>query len=218
MLRATERTPLLIAALLACRLSIPAFAGIISQPYLLQNGNIGITVDENCNGVVNGFLGPQAMPCGFQLDPGPGGLAHVVMTYGMLNPPGLVAGDVLLQEGVGGPIGDIIRFNPNQGGGSLVFYSDNSDGFHDGADSPGPSDLYPNNITILEIGFEGINGAFYTPIAGQPGFVNGAAAPVTYHFISDVPEPGSIILLASGGAALLFVRQLRRKIARVGVC
>src|SRR5215469_4944873 len=94
--------------------------------YLLPNGNIGNTVDENCNGVLNGFLGPVAEPCGFMNDPGPGGLGNV-MTYDLLNPPGLVAGDVLLIDPPGFIL-DVIRFNPNQinpggGVGTLVFYS-----------------------------------------------------------------------------------------------
>jgi hypothetical protein len=211
----TVSAPLLTAAVLACCLSMSAFAGSVSA-YLLPNGNIGITVDENCNGVLNGFAGPVTMPCGFQNDPGPGGLLGV-MTYDMVNPPGLVPGDVLMMDQQGWIL-DVIRFNPNggpgnpTGSGSLVFYSDNLDGFDSGADTSGPPvQYYGNTITILEVGTEGVNGAYYTPVAGQPGFVAGAAAPVTYHFISDVPEPGSIILLGSG-VALLFVRRLRRKL------
>jgi hypothetical protein len=40
----------------------------------------------------------------------------------------LVAGDLLLSEVPGGPMSDIIRFNSEQNGGSLVLYSDNTDG------------------------------------------------------------------------------------------
>ena len=91
----------LLAALIATGLCGISAASIVGADeinlYLLSNGNIGNTVDENCNGTLNGFLGPQAEPCGFMNDPGPGGLFNV-MTYDLLNPPGLVAGDVLMIE------------------------------------------------------------------------------------------------------------------------
>jgi hypothetical protein len=202
----TMSAPLLMAAILVFCLSTSAFATD-------ANGNILITVDENCFGVLNGFAGLESMPCTLQTDPGPGGGPNA-LTYDMLNPPGLVPGDVLLHEQVGGAlvISDIIRFNFNADGvGTLLFYSDNSDGIDALADIASmPGQYYTNHITINEIGSEGSNGAFYTPIQGQPGFVSGATAPVTYNFISDSPEPASFILLASG-AALLFASRLRRK-------
>jgi hypothetical protein len=136
----------------------------------------------------------------------------------MLNPPGLVAGDVLMQDGLGGPILDVVRFNPQQNGGSLVFYSDNVDGFDSLGDTPSPpGSLYPNNIIILEVGNEFNNGAIYTPLPGQPGFVAGAGAPVDYILISDgvfplvaVPEPSSLALFGLGAGALALWRRRRR--------
>jgi hypothetical protein len=54
----------------------------------------------------------------------------------------------------------------------------------------------------------------YTPTAGQPGFVAGAAVPVTYMIHSDsaVPDPGSIALLTGLGVngSLFAIRRLRR--------
>jgi len=63
-------------------------------------------------------------------------------------------------------------------------------------------------FTITELGPEGANGVTYTPIAGQPGFVAGAAGPVTYVFLSDgqIPEPSSLLLLGSGATVLLYSR------------
>ena len=125
--------PFMSAAVLVCCLSGSALA----DPF-----SVSTTVDENCNGLLTNTAGfSSLLPCGFQNDPGPGGLANV-MTYSLLNPPGLTSGDVLLQEGTGGPIFDVIRFNSAEAcsgsTGCLVFYSDNIGGFDAGADTFGP--------------------------------------------------------------------------------
>jgi hypothetical protein len=182
-----------------------------------QGFSATITVDENGNGTFAnnaGFFSP--LPAALLPDPGPGGLS-AVLTYGLLNPPGLTAGDlVLVEPGLTGVISDVVRFNPNQNGGSLVFYSDTSEGHEDLADVGFPSALYANTVTFVEVGPEGNNGFTYTPTAGQPGFVVGAAGPVTYVIKSDVPaavpEPGPLALggvTASVGLAALWARRRR---------
>lgn len=188
-------------------------------PALQPAFSITISVDENRNGRFTNTAGfAAALPSALQNDPGPGGRPNI-LTYSLINPPGLTAGDVRLQDGVGGPILDVVRFNPGErcvdgSLGCLLFYSDNIDGFDALADTPGPPfAFYPNTITIPEIGPEGNNRAVYTPVAGQPGFVLGAGGPVTFVLISDapVPEPASLAILGAGLTGLAIARSRRRR-------
>ena len=203
------------ASLLSIAL-LSAIGEVMGAPYTrnvqpsaqLQPFSVTITVDENGNGSLtntDGLFG--SLGSALQNDPGPGGLNNV-LTYSLLNPPGLTAGDVLITDD--GLIMDVVRFNPNgacAGGslGCLVFYSDNLDGIDALADTSGPPlAFYSNTIIIPEIGSDSDNRALYTPMAGQPGFVAGADGPVQYVLISDiaVPEPTSLAILGVGLAAL----------------
>jgi hypothetical protein len=180
--------------------------------HTLAQFTVTVTVDEHGNGTVtNNAGGSGVSPFSVGLDPGPGGLANA-LTYGLLNPPGLVAGDLLLFEpGSPGVLSDVIRFNTDQNGGSLVFYSDNLDGTDSLADTGFPTGFYANTFSAIEVGPEGNNGFSYTPGVGEPGFVTGAAGPVTYVIISEVPEPG---ILALCGVGLCMAVVLRDGAAR----
>ena len=150
-----------------------------------------ITVDENGNGNINGT------PLGWTVgaDPGPGGLSSVLI-YSL--PFAGLQGDVGLFDADVGATLDYIRFN---GDGTLIFYSDNVDGFDALADTPSPPfSFYSNLVQINEVGTEPNNGAFYTPVPTQPGW---NPSDPTYHFISDnVPEPGTLLAFVSGFAGL----------------
>jgi hypothetical protein len=189
-------------------LALVAALLLLRGPASAQGFSVNVTVDENGNGTLTnttGFFAP--LSASLQNDPGPGGLNNV-LTYNLLGPLGLTAGDVLLSDvNDGGTILDVVRFNPilDANGvpvdGNLMFYSDSLDGFDSRADTPAPpNDLYPNFVVVSESGSEGNNLAVYTPVVGQPGFVAGAAGPVTYNLISGgmVPEPCSLGLLLSG--------------------
>jgi hypothetical protein len=66
-----------------------------------------------------------------------------------------------------------------------------------------PGTLYANRVALAEVGPEGNNVGIYTPLAGQPGFVPGAAQ--TYIFVSDgtVPEPSAVVLVLLGTVFVL---------------
>jgi len=186
--------------------------------------SITITVDENGNGTLtntNGFSG--TLGSGLQSDPGPGGLASA-LTYDLFNPPGLVAGDLIILDPGSFAVSDIVRYNPQEtsptgGIGALVFYSQSGAGQNSLADTGFPSALYSNNLAVIEQGpAGGPNGYTYTPNAGQPGFVAGSAGPVTYVIESDlapmVPEPSSVVLGAIAAVTALggaLVRRTRKR-------
>lgn len=174
--------------------------------------SVSISVDENCNGLFSNTSGfSTAVPCEQVIDPGPGGLAAAV-TYDLLNPPGLVGGDLEMLDS-DNSLSDVIRFNStetfNSDTGTLVFYSAANEG-GSLADIGFPTSNYDTIVTVTEV-----NGGFsYTPTAGQPGFVAGAGGPVTYVIASDegqTPEPASAALVLIGLGLVAGGKRLRRR-------
>jgi hypothetical protein len=182
---------------------------LLPAPARAQGFTVTLRFDENCHGTLTNSNNLSApLPCSFQADPGPGGLPAALF-YDLLTPPGLVGGDLVVLENAD-LISDIIRWDPTIGTGGMFVYSDISD-LSDGdlADTGFPGGLNTNLVRLFEVGPEGDNGITYTPTQGQPGFVAGAAGPVTYIFISDapVPEPASAGLILLGGATVFFARR-----------
>ena len=181
-----------LAAPVLALLAISATTQIASA----QVFSVQVTADERCNGLLTNTSGfSQALACSFTSDPGPGGLPSA-MYYAMINPPGLILGDIVLTED--GVDGDLIRFNPTLSGGGFFFYSILGGGAP--ADTGLPSGFNTNLLRFAETDIGGGRmGLIYTPTADQPGFVTGAAGLVTYNFVSDdVPEPATIGFVALG--------------------
>lgn len=187
-------------------------------PTQSQNNPI-VTVDEGGTGSLQ-FPASALIPLPgvLQADPGPSGLT-LALTYNLLGPPALVAGDVFLRERGDSTllpvISDVIRFNPagtgNAADASLVFYSDIADGSHALADTGFPTAFHTNTKTLDETTLGGNVGYFgYTPTPNEPGFIPGFA--VTYNFISEhaVPEPASLLLVVIGGGILAVRRRWSR--------
>jgi hypothetical protein len=193
---------------LASLLILPVVSFAQTAP-LTPAGPASVSVDENGAG----FWFPPAgglinLPFNLGADPGPGGLPQVLIYH---LPPGTqtIQGDVRLHDPLeaGNPFLDVIRFN---GDGTLIFYSDNIDGFDALGDTPSPPSAFyaANLVDGTEFGPEGgLQGADYVPAPGQPGFDPTGQIQI-YHLISDVPEPASISL-AGLGAMLLIGRRRR---------
>ncbi len=112
------------------------------------------------------------------------------------------AGDVLLEEGVSGPITDLLRF---EGDNVYVFSTD-------GVGTPAyvptlPATGSPSYGPILPVSSGAQSYTFsYSPTAGQPGYNPETA----YKFIVYVPEPGTLALGTLGGGLLLLLNSRRR--------
>jgi hypothetical protein len=200
------------------RLVFVSIVALVLATSVYAQGNLPlITLDENGNGSLL-FPGGPAIPTAGVLaqDPGPGGLL-AAMTYNLLGPPSLVAGDLFILEPSAG-VSDLIRFNPAVTGGnpnypaSVVFYSDTDADGASLADTGLPTAFYANTFVLPELSLGGAGfGAIYTPTAGQPGFIPGFS--VTYDLISDAPEPASIGLVLLGAGALVVARRFKRRVA-----
>lgn len=198
----------LISACLAIAASI-----LVTRVNVYALNNPIITLQENGVGTLQFPGGPAtSLPGILAPDPGPGGLPSA-LSFNLLGPPALVAGDVFVFEpGPPGVISDILRFNPAGTGGnilypaSVLFFS--LPGGGQLADTGFPTIFYTNTASIIEDAF---GQATYTPTANQPGFVPGFSP--TYNITSTgarVPDGGTSALLLLIGIAGLFMAQRAR--------
>ena len=180
-----------------------------AAPLLAQSGNNPIIfLPENGVGTIQ-FPGAAALPLPGVLapDPGPGGRTSA-LTYNLLGPPSLVPGDLLLFDG--DLLSDVIRFNPAGTApgypASVVFYSALETVGGELADVGFPSAFYQNIVRMAE----GMLGVVYTPTANQPGYVAGFAVTYRIESLTAAPEPGSVVLLATGLLGLVAAAAIRR--------
>jgi PEP-CTERM motif len=169
-----------------------------------------VTVDESGSGTLMTFVGSFPLTGTPAADPGPGG-QPAALTYSLLGPPSLVAGDVMLFD-VSLSLSDVIRFNPAGTGSStypasLVFYS--LAGGTDLADTGFPSASYSNTLSLSE---STSGPTMYTPTSTEPGFIAGFSVTYVIDSPSVVPEPSTMSMLLLGIIAICGFRFLHRAV------
>jgi hypothetical protein len=183
--------------------SAVALTAAQSQPFPNETWSL----DENGNGFLSGGSLVGFSNGTLQREPRSG----QTTLYYNLGTGMNMAGDIALYELPSHATNDLLRFD---GQGGVYFFSDREPG----EPNPDLADVsllpatQPGTLFLDEIGPEGNNGAFYTPAPGQPGFDTSGTFPgLTYHFISDVPEPAAPALFLFGAACWGF-KVIRRKL------
>ncbi len=177
-------------------------------------GSFVVSLDENGNGSITGLpAGDTPIPATFEVDPVSGltGLFYDLSGIAAATGFDFTSGDVVLALPELSLPSDVIRFNDVGGRQGVFFFSllDHiPDGLADVVNLPVPD----GPIVLTEIGPEGNNGAQWQPVnVGDPGFVPQAAGLFVYNFVSDAPEPSTIVLagLAAAGLAISWFRRRR---------
>lgn len=195
-------TLILIVAVCVTAFMSPTPAGAVPT-------SVSVSIDEN--GHSTAFVQGGAI---FTLVTGTTGRRKIngianVLFYKLPAPhfgfPSFVSGYLSLLE-PDGSTSDVVRF----AGRTIYFFSDNEDSGGDLADTGLPKiPRKANQTTRLEIGPESLNFAFYVPEKlgkPEPGFSSNKKSAYDYIIISDIPEPGTLILLGGSLIALGAVR------------
>ena len=162
------------------------------------SANYAVSIDENGNGWFNGtsVMG--------QLGQDPvSGMTTLVYDFGNFLPPFASVGDLnIYEDPTQGTLSDVVRFLP---GGHIAFFSDIEPGEpnQDLADVGLPPRPFGEQAFGVEVGPSDDNNWFdYTPAVGtDPGWL-GPNDTVSYHIISDVPEPSTMVPMLCGLGAL----------------
>jgi hypothetical protein len=159
-------------------------------------------IDENCNG--SSSAGP--LNCSLWLEPA-SGLTTIRYDLPASLIGGLVPGDYrLIEDPSSIALSDVLRFNADMH--AVFVFSDNDGGADALADVGLPLSIPGFQDFERELS-PGVFGYSYTPPnANYPGWIDGG---VTYNFISDTPEPGTVLMMALPLAGLL----LRRRSSKV---
>jgi hypothetical protein len=193
---------LTICAVCACVLltTTAAWGSIASMSV-----NTIISFDENGNGTWEDVSG-NITPLTFGIGVPPSG-GHATLYYELT--AAITEGDLGVTEPsstLSVQLSDLLRFS----GYCVYVYSDLPEAGQVGelADTGIPTQLLDNLLSMTEEGSEGgWNGVHYTPLSGQPGYIEGLEGSLTYVFTSDVPEPTTIALLGLGALCLLKKRR-----------
>ncbi len=157
-----------------------------------------ITFDENGNGTWTDLFDNVTPLTGFTAaDPTGGITTGSVLIYTLPFTFAVAAGDVRIwEDSAMTQLGDLVRFSdasgdfdPNTSSGAIQFILYSALGGVDLADVDLPTNIIPNDLGgVVETG--GI-------------FSFGDPSSILYQGTSDVPEPGTLLLVASGVAALV---------------
>ena len=165
---------------------------------------VSFTFFEDGRGIGNNGTTDFYQTGTLQPDPGPGGL-NPAPRFSLLGVPFLITGDVVVHA-PGGQITSVLRF---LGPDSLFFYSVPDLGPDLSFAEVGlPGAFQGNRVDLNEVALSPtMRGVTYTPTSAQPG--NLFLFPVTYTFVTDIPEPATFALALAAMTVLVIVRLQR---------
>jgi hypothetical protein len=191
---------------LARVLLVLGFAAAVIQ--LITTGvqaQVVVTFDENGTGtIVGGPFGGVPIPLGVA------GTHPLVYT---LPAPLAAPGDLIIYEDAAHTqFSDLVRFDLNV----ITFYSDLEPNQPLAGSDLADVTVLPTTsggVILTEVGTEGNNGVQWTPIpgSGAPGdSLSLTGFTTSYVVISDIPEPGTVVLVGIGMLGLLAVRRRKK--------